>query len=471
MPIPNNVPTSTRRPGAYPEFQFVQSASLLTPLELRVVVIAEAKGGTAAVETPVQIFSQADADTKLGKGTFAALGARAAFAQAQLEGNTPEIWACPIAEAAGGTAAQETLTVTVTTAEAGNLVISIAGRQLVIGVSAGDSANTIASAIVDAITAMAATLPVTAAALANVVTCTNTTKGVNGNDVAYSVVSTPTGVTVALAQSVAGAGAASIVNALAALYDQRYHATAVSNHTTTDIGELLTDRAFAWGYAQKNYRFHFMGCTASLATAQALQAAANDFGLVVVSSESCPALPIELAVCTMVAEFSREAPNANLDGEVLVLPPPPASLAYTDPEIESALNGGVTPLTPSGSFVKIERLVTTQITENSAPFEPLRDLAYPRTAAYLAEEIADAWDVAFRQSTETDDVLKSARNVVIEVQRAAEAAGYIKNVDDHLDEITTEYASAPAGRLVATDPFEVAGPLHQGVFENIMYFQ
>lgn len=469
MSIPNSVPTSLRRPGADPEFQFVQSASLLTPLEQRVVVIAESKGGTATVEEPIQVFSEADADTKLGTGSFAALMARMAFATAKLKGSTPEIWACPIAEPGGGTATQETITVTVTTAQAGTIVLQIAGRTVNVGVSAGDSANTIASAIQSAIAAMVTTLPVTATVALGVVTCTSVTKGVNGNDVVYTVVSKPTGVTIALAQSVAGAGAASISNALAALYDQRYHATAISNHTTTDMAALILDRANAWSYTQKNFRFHFTGCTASLATAQALQAAANDFGCVVVSAEQCPALPGELAIATAVAEFAREAPNANLDGDVLPLAQPPASYAYTDAEIESALNGGVTPLTPSGSFMQIERLVTTQITYNGVPFEPLRDLAYPRTAAYLAEEVDDAFSAGFKQQVETDAVLKAARSVIIDVQRAAEDLGYIKNVDDHLGEISCEYASSPAGRLVATNPFEVAGPLHQGVFENIMY--
>lgn len=471
MSIPNNVPASVRKPGVYPEFQFVQSASLLTPLELRVVVIAECKGGTAAIEEPIQVFSETDADAKAGTGTLGALGCRKAFETAKLKGSTPEIWLCPIAEPAAGTAMQETITVTGPATASGTLVLEIAGRTIQVGVSDGDAQNAIATAIHDALAAMATTLPVTAAVAANVVTCTHVTKGVNGNDVTFSTEQGVAGVGIAFAQSVAGAGAATITNALNALYNQRYHATAISNHTATDVTALVADRLFAWGYAQANYRFHFLGDTGTLSSAQTLQAAGNDFGVLVVSSEQCPALPIELAIATAVSEFCRDAPNANVAGDVLPLPPPPASFAYTDSEIESALNGGVTPLTPAGGFLKIERLVTTQITFNGAPFEPLRDIAYPRTAAYLAEEVADAWLVAFPQQTETDDTLKRARNVVIRVQRAAEAAGYIKHVDDHLGEITTEYAGAPAGRMVSTNPFEPVGPLFQGVFENIMYFQ
>lgn len=468
--IPNNIPSSLRRPGAYPEFQFVQSASLLTPIETRVVVIAEAKGGTATIEQPTQVFSETDGDAKSGVGTLGALLCRKAIETAKLIGTTPEIWLCPVAEPGGGTAMQETITVTVTTAQSGTEIINIAGRPVQVGVSAGDSANAIATAIQAAIAGIANQLPVTATVAANVVTCVHVTKGVNGNDTTFSLGQGVTGVTLAFAQSVAGAGAYDPTNALNALYDKRYHATALSNHTTTDVAKLLLDRASAWSYTQKNFRFHFLGCVATLATAQALQAAANDYGIVVASAEQCPALPGELAVAAAIAEFAQEAPNANIAGVQVPLPLPPASYAYTDAEVESALNGGVTPLTPSGSFMKIERLVTTQITLNGAPFEALRDIAYPRTAAYLAEQIDDAFLVAFQQATETDDRLDQARDVVIGVQRAAEAAGYIKNVDNHLGEIAANYVSAPAGRMVVSNPFEVAGPLFQGVFENIMYF-
>lgn len=470
MTIPSTTPTSLRRPGAYSEFQFLASGQQLVPLPLRVVIVAESKGGTATVETPIQIFSEADADTKLGTGSFAALMARDAFTTAKLKGSSPEIWACPIAEPGGGTAAQETITVTVTTAQAGNVVFTIGKTTITVGVSAGDTQNTIASAIQQAIASLTTVLPVTAAAPgANVVTCVNVTKGVNGNDVPFALVSAPTGVTVAFAQSVAGAGAASISNALNALYDRRYHAVAISNHTSTDITTLLTQRASDWSYTYANYRFYFMGCTGTLGTAQALQAAANDFGIVIVGCDSIPAMPGELAIATAVAEFAREAPNANLDGDVLPFPPPAGSKAWNDSQVESALSGGVTPLTPSGSFVKIERLVTSQTTQNGAPFEPLRDLAYPRTAMFLAEQIAIAFQSGFVQQVMTDDVLTRVRDMVVEKQRACEALGYIRDVDSFVPQIRAEFATSPSGRVVASNPFRPAGPLHQGVFVNVMY--
>ena len=89
--ILSSVPISLRKPGVYSEFEFKDNVGGLIPLPRRVVVVAEAKGGTAAIETPVQIFSLGDADAKLGVGTMANLLVQMCFATGQLRGATPEI--------------------------------------------------------------------------------------------------------------------------------------------------------------------------------------------------------------------------------------------------------------------------------------------------------------------------------------------------------------------------------------------
>ncbi len=468
--ILTSTPTSLRRPGAFTEFKFVAAGQQLVPLPLRVAIVAEKSSvGTATVEVPVQVFDEDDGDTKCGKGSFAALMARAAFATAHLKGSSPEIWVCPVAESSG-VATQETITVTVATNLAGNLVLQICGVTVIVPCSAGDSVSTIASAISAQLATLKSVLPFTATPAAGVVTCLMNTKGVNGNDVSFATISAPSGVTIAYAQSVAGTGACSITNAVNALYDRRYHAIAVNNHTTTDITTMLTVLADAWSYSQKNYRWFFMGERGSTGTAQTLSAAANDKGVLIINCEQIPTFPGAIAAGAAVAEFAREAPNANLDGDVLPFAPPSGAYAFTAAEIESNLNAGVTPLTPEGSFVKIERLVTTKTTENSAAFEPLRDLAYSRTAAYRAEQLDIGFRTGFVQQTLDAEVLQRVRDMIIGKDRAMEELGYLTGVDDLLDQIQVEKSPSVAGRVVASAPFYVAGPLHQGVFVNILYF-
>ncbi|MDQ3295074.1 MAG: hypothetical protein M3619_00630 [Myxococcota bacterium] len=475
-PVITTIPTNLRRPGAFHEFKFLASGQQLVPLDRRVAIVAEkSAAGTAVVDTPVQIFDEDDADTKAGKGSLAALMARAALLQAKLGGGgSPEIWICPVAENAGGTAAIYTVTLTGPATSSGEIVLTVGGRIVAVGVTAGDTATAMALAIKNKIDELKTSLPVTATVALGVVTMTFITKGTNGNDVERSTVQVPAGVTVVHANPTPGAGATAITNAIAALYDRRYHLVALANHSTADAAAILADAALAWGFNQKSYRFYVMGERGSLGTAQTLQASYNDYRVLIGSYEGTPSLPGEIAVSIGVAWFAKEAPNANLDGERVGLYPPIASLAYTATEIESALAGGVIPLTPDGTFSKIERLVTSQITSGGVSFEPLRDAAYPRTASYMAEQIDIGFLTGFKQEVlyddpDGDDVLSRIRDMVVEKHRAAEKARYIRDVDSFLEQIQVVIAGAPAGRVIVSDPFRVAGPLHQGAFVHSMY--
>lgn len=467
--ILTQVPVSMRRPGVFSEFEFDQNPNSLVAIAKIIVVVAEAKGGTAPIEQPIEIFSGVDADAKLGQGTPAALGCKAAFATGNLLGSTPRVFACPMAESTG-VQATETITITVpgSPASAGTLSVMIAGVVVNAGVNAGDSPTTIAASLAAAISAQAPSLPVTATAAIGVVTCPNVTKGTNGNDVTYTLLSAPAGVTVALAQSVAGTIVVNPTNALNALYDQRYHGIAFSNHATADIAIALIDQGTSWGFAQANYKFYFFASPASLGTAQALATAANNLAMIVPVCTGIPNLPVAIAAATATAWFSFNAPNQNMDGVQLALMPPTGANAFTDAEVETALAGGLTPLTPSGSFVKIERLVSTVTTFAGAPFEPTREPANTRTSAELSEQIAFAVATGVAQQNMSAEVIADIRDIIIRVDRIFETNGWIENVDDFLGQITAIQASAPSGRINAINPHTPVPPLHQVVNHNTM---
>jgi phage tail sheath gpL-like len=484
MPLTSSVPTSVDTPNSFHEFHHVKQGGSLVALALRALMVGvKGSAGTATAETPVQVFDLSDAITKCGQGSELALMCAKAFEQGLLNasssrGGTPEIWICPIAAPAGVAAAQ-TLTVTVTTAVAGTVVLRIAGRTINVGVAAGDAQNTIAAAIEDAIDAAARELPVTAAVSTNVVTCTHVTTGTNGNDVVYEVVSTPSGVSIASTQSVAGTGTADITAALDAAVDKNYDAVAVSIHSSTAVSDAASHLSTMWGYAQKFWRWVFIGDKATLSTAQGYATSADSERILVISCEQSPSLPSEIAAATAVAAFGVERPNANFDNVELALYPPPTSYAYTAAEIESAIDGGVTPLRPtsSGARVEIVRLVTTKFTDSGAPFTALADLAFSRTLAYRATQ----YDVQYRQrfqqeviDGDLDDpeatLLARVRDMCVEIDREMGRLTYLRNVEDTIPQIRVEEASSPAGRLLVQAPCRVAGPLHQVAFDHLHYY-
>lgn len=479
------VPSSVDTPGSFHTFTHVKAGGSLVPLALRVLIVGvKSSAGTATALTPVQILDVNDAITKCGIGSEAALMAAKGFEQGLLNqssgrGGIPEIWACPITAPAGGAvAAEQTLTVTGPATASGTLILRIAGRYIYVGVNAGDAQNTIAAAIEDEIDALAKELPVSASVASNVVTCVHRTSGTNGNDVAYEVVQTVAGVSVALAASVVGTGTVDITAAVDASFDKDYDAIVISIHSSTAVTDAIAHLADAWTYSQKSWRWVVMGDRASLGTAQGYATSADTERILIPSCEGCPNLPSEIAMAVAVAAWGVEAPNSNYDDVELALYPPPTASAYTGAEVESAIDGGVTPLAPThnGARLRIVRLVTTKITDGGAPYKLLADLAFIRTIAYRATQYDISYRIQFRQQVIDGPItdpeatlLKRIRDMMVSIDRNMAALGYLRDVETYIPQFLVEEAQAPQGRVLARAPCRVAGPLHQVAFEHLSY--
>lgn len=475
MTISHSIPSTTRKPGIYHEFDAVSGATGLTPVELRLLVVGiMGSGGTATANTPVQIFDEADADLKLDQGSEAALGCRRALGQFKRLGIAAELWCCPLADPSG-TATVETLTASGTATEDGDVVFRIAGRTLFAGVSSGDDDEAVAAAIKAAIDEAAAILPVTAALdsedAAEVEVTANYT-GVNGNDIAFSVVSTPAGVTVTPAQATEGATAVVLTTALANALVKDFRVVAIGNHTSTDVTALDTHLDAAWAAAAKRWRFGIIGETGTLSAANTLSAAANDYRQIVASYEGCPNLPIEVAAAVGAALVARGSvqPNYNWDAEELDLYVPPDASAYTDAEIESALSSGSTPLAPSddGARTEIVRLITTKTTEGGNPFENTKDVATINGWIATARQLDALYAQRYKGVNKNAQVLKRMRSDGLARLRLLEERGVTQNVEEHKDEFIVETDGSVATRAVVQVPESIVPNLHQTVLKHVL---
>lgn len=469
--IPNNI----RAPGIYAEMVYKGNPNGLAVLKQSVCIVAEkTAAGMAPANTPTKIASIEDGDTKAGKGSLAAIMVRMAKAQARYQGAEPEIWICPVDEPVGAKATK-TLTYTVAAPKSGNHTITVGRFTITVGVSTTDTATSLAAKVKAELDKLGDSLPITIGVAAGVVTCTFTTNGVNGNDLTYRHVESPSGVSVVIATGTPGSGAALIAPALAALYDRVYNAVAFSNHTATDASAWLIDAASAWSAGNELFRWAFFGETGSIGTAQTMQAALNDYRSIIVSCEQHQALPGELAVACAVAAFGTDKPNAGFNNKVLALPAPPQAYAYTTGdggEVETLLDSGITPLRPTDNgLTKIVRLVTTTRTVSGVVFEGTRDLAYSRTTAYMSTQVTFGFvQGGFDNRDFNEDYLRDFRAMVVGKHKSAEAAGYIRNVDVNIESIRVEESTTALGRALLEDPFEVAGPAGQVFAKHIMYF-
>jgi len=464
MTIETSIAPNIRRPGRFAEFNIASAARGLTPLTQRIALIgALDSAGSASAGELHQIFTEAKADDLFGQGSELALMCRWAIKATRDYGAAPEIWAVGIADA-GGAAAEQTLTVSGPATEDGVVKIRIAGREIQVAVSNGDTDDDIAADIESAIDELAPELGVTAAVALNVVTCTAVNTGVNGNDIEYDVVQVPAGVGVASAQSVAGSGTVDITASLDLLEDKDYDIVACANHASTDVSDFADHIATTWAATAKRWRHTLMAERGTLATAQALATSADDWRQMVISAEGFRNTPAEIAayVGTMLAAETDPALPWN-DVELPSLYLPEKSDIPTNAELESGIGGGLFMLSVNEkqTQAKIVRAVTTKVTHSSVPYYELLDYTIGRSLYYGFRQIDIQDAIAFQRAKKNDRTRKAIRSVTLRTMFLLEDLEIWQNVSNHADELLVENDDSVSTRLNRTIPASVVPPLNQ----------
>jgi phage tail sheath gpL-like len=387
-------------------------------------------------------------------------------------GQGPAVYACPISD--GGTAQVETLTFAGTATEDNDCVVRVAGRYLTVGIANGTTAANAAIALQAKFDQLNETLPVTASVTGAVVTATHASRGLDGNDTIYEVIKVPAGLTLTPAVSVAGATALDIQTGLDASAAQDFDAIPVSPHGAAVVTAITTHIATTWSASEKKPRWFFLGEAGTIATATSLATAANHEGVIVCSWEQARSLPQEIATAKAVLMCSKSRPNANYDGNLLPLYPPPIAFDYTSAEVETALNAGLSPLksvvdnaskTVIEGVGKVVRLITTRTTKNAVPFVLVRDVGISRTAWALTKQ----YDIAYQAWAEQqpdgplldDDSMAQVRDTVVGINYAAQDAKWIRNVDVDQAKTIVERDSTAVGRLNVDNSYTIVVGLHQ----------
>lgn len=476
MTINTSLPSTVRRPGQFHEFDLTSAAAALTPLENRVLLIGTMGSGTATADQFYEIFDEIQAENLFGQGEEITLMIRKALEAGRSLGFSPSIWAVGLADPAG-TAGEFTITVSAgTAAVAGDILFSVAGRKLRAGVSAGDDQDAVAAAIKAAIDENLPNLPVTAAVVTNVCTLTANWTGVTSDDFSVTIDDVGlTGLTITPANSVAGAGAASIVTALSNSLSKLFETKAIANHVAQDITDFKAHLDLAWAEDEKRWCHAIMAEHGTLSTANTLATTADDERISVISYEDCPGLPGETAAAIAVNVSARELPNYNWDGQGMPLPAPPDASVYTSTEVESALAAGSTPLQPNDQRTEslIVRLITTKTTENSQPFERAKDLATIRGLVFTTRQVDAAFGTQFQGVNKSEQVIKRMRSVAYNVLKALETfgTGVTQNVDALFPQLLVESDAVVPTRANVSLPESIIPNLHQISFKHVLFVE
>ncbi len=381
MAIPfTEIPESLLVPGQYQEIDNTLAGDVEDIKRAFVVGIALATG-EATKGQPVTLSGKDAARRLLGAGAPAA-----EMAINFLDLNLVEkLVALPLEENAAGVAAVYQLTVAAVAVQAGTLTRYIGGQKVQIGVATGVADSAIAANLVAAINALADMRYEAAVNGTNpaIVDLTSKVKGEVGNGliVAASLFgeTDPSGLTIAVAQTVIGTGNPSLTGAFVPVAGERYHywvTDLVDAASLTEFGTELNDRYSADRQIGDRLFAGISGELGDDSTAGTIVyqgVAQNNPHIVLVPRGNQPhtAGAFVARYAANVVRALADDPAANTQG--IEVPGLPVTSVYTAAERQTLLESGVaTWRTDSIGTVLVERVVTTY-NENS---EGSRDTSY-----------------------------------------------------------------------------------------------
>jgi phage tail sheath gpL-like len=251
MPISFDSIPQTAVPGVYAEISNRNAFNGLNRFNKRLVVIGQKLStGSATTNTIEQITSVDQAVRLYGRGSML----HNMFIAVQRNQQSVEVHGIALDDNAAGTIASGTVTVTGIAVEAGTINLYVAGVRVQAPVANGDSATTVASAIVTAINANA-DLPATASNTAGVVTVTSRHKGDVGNELTLYLnwlgelgyERTPTGLAIALVQPSGGGSNPSLTTLIANLPELLYDYFVMPYVDTTSLTNFHDELVRRWG--------------------------------------------------------------------------------------------------------------------------------------------------------------------------------------------------------------------------------
>jgi phage tail sheath gpL-like len=153
------IPINLRTPGAYIEISNAQALQGLPQMPSRILVFGQIlAGATAAPNIPILVATSGSPDAMFGRGSMLSQMCKA------IKAANPwtELWAMPLSDNGAGAQATGSAVLSGSPVANGTLGFYVNGTLVQAGVSAGDSAATVATALTAAIAAVEADLGVTA---------------------------------------------------------------------------------------------------------------------------------------------------------------------------------------------------------------------------------------------------------------------------------------------------------------------
>lgn len=372
-------PQSTWRPsGFFAEFNSSQ-ANTATQNQRALLIGQILAAGTAVVNVPIMAYNQAIVNTLCGVDSMLAL----MYAAYRAQDPFGEVWILPLADNGAGVAAAGSITFTGPATAAGTLPLYIMGVSVPVAIASGDTAATIATNTIAAVTASIGTCILATSGGSGVVTLTAPHKGLALNDVdirlAYlgpqngEVV--PAGVVATIVALSGGTTAPVLTTGLANLGVQTFDFIACPYTDATSLNALqafLGDSAGRWAAIEMLYGHVFSAFRGTQSARATFGISRNDQHCSVLGYFDSPTPAwIEAAdFCAVHAIRYKVNPAVGVTGMALGLLPPPVQNQDTPGERNTLLYDGLSTFTvdPAG-VCRIDRSITTYQTNPSGQID------------------------------------------------------------------------------------------------------
>lgn len=364
------IPATIRTGGVFVEFSNALASQGLTPtMPNQLLLIGQnTSGGSTAQNVLTPVASRPDAEAKFGHGSVLAHMAEKLFANPLQAQNPVPVFAIGVNPDGAGAKAGGSFAFTGPATAAGSIFAYIGGERIVASVANGDSANTVATSLFNAINTYCAAnnLPVVSTnGTPGTTTVTAIDKGTHGNQIDLRLNYNqgdilPAGLACTVTAMSGGTGTIDLTSAIAAIGDTWFNTIVVWLKDSTNIGRLETFLLGQWGpMVMKDGLCYFAG-TGTKSNQESDTTGRNSPFSVYMGGGQSPTPAWVFA--TDAAMVDATEPDAGRPrGQVLMpncLPPAPG-LSFVWADRNTMLGEGISTYTVSSGQVFTERLITT----------------------------------------------------------------------------------------------------------------
>lgn len=385
-------------------------------------------------------------------------------------------------DTAGGVKATGDITFSGTATKDGSIFLYVGGRRFVVGVTSGDTATTVASAVATAVSALTLS-PVDATSTLGATDFTAKHKGEAGNDIDIRInyndgEELPAGITAVITGMSSGAGNPAVQDIIDVLGEEWYNVIIAPYNDATNLTAIETELADRFGPVRQNDGIYVTTKRDTVANLVSFGTGRNSPHVTIMHSQKILNTMEEFSAAygAQLARNGEDDPARPFQTLALSgILAPGITERFTITENDQLLNSGIATFqVDRGGVVRVQRAITMfQTNEQSAPSTAYLDVNTMLTLMFLRFDFRTTILTKYPQAKLADDGVvvpvgqsimtpKTGRAEAIAIFRNWEALGLVENIAQFKNDLVVERDATDVNRLNFTLPPDLINQFRVG---------